>query len=151
MEAAHVNGRECPMPYVLANGALWLIVMLATAAVALASPPSPADARQPALNTTVWCDEAEQIETFLRTHVGDGLALQAAVARTNAAARSPDACVAATAAAVETGEARRLVVGNNVVAIEQYLVIGVVKDGLILQIEPVTWFAAKFVAQLTPL
>ena len=49
---------------------------------------------------------------------------------------------------VETGQTRRIVAGNRLIEIGQFVVIGVVKDGRLFQIEPVVWFAARIVAQL---
>lgn len=132
---------------VLAKRALRSMLPLAAAAITVAAPFA-ANAQTPELATSVWCDKAEQVESVVRTHLADGLALQAAVERTNAAAETPDACVAATAVVVETGETRRFVAGNQLMETSQFLVIGVVKDGRVLQIEPVMWYAAKIVAKL---
>ena len=124
------------------------ILPVLAAAFGVIATPLAAQAQQPELATSIWCDKAEQIESVVRTHVGGGVALPAAVERANAAAQDPGACIAATAIVVETGESRRLVVGNQMMAIEQFMVIGVVKDGQVLRIQPVMWYAAKVVAKL---
>ena len=136
------------MSKLLAKRPLRSILPVLAVAIGFIAGPLAARAQQPELATSVWCDKAEQIESVVRTHVGDGVALPAAVERANAAAQDPGACIAATAIVVETGESRRLVIGNQLMAIEQFMVIGVVKDGQVLRIQPVMWYSAKIVAKL---
>lgn len=124
--------------------------MLAAVVCAIAAPVG-SRAGEPHLATSIWCDRAEQIESVVRTHVADGVALPTAIARTNAAAQDPGACIAASAIVLETGETRRLVVGNQLISIEQHLVLGIMKDEQVLRIAPVTWYAARLVARLTAL
>ena len=127
----------------------YLLSALAAAA-GLAAAPIQSQAQQPVLTQAVWCDKAEQIESVLRSHLGDGVALPAAIARANADAKDDGACIAAAAIVVELGEASRFVAGNQLMAVGQFIVVGVVKDGQVLQIQPVVWYAAKVMAQLTP-
>ena len=130
---------------------LAVLPALAAAAFGILAAAAPTMAQQPVMATSIWCDKAEQIESVLRSHLGEGLALPAAVEQTNEAAQDPGACIAATAIVVETGPERRFVAGNQMMAVGQFMVLGVVKDGAILQIQPVVWYAARVVAKLTAL
>jgi len=122
---------------------------LAAAAFAALAATSGAHAQQLEAAPGIWCDKAEQVESLVRSHLGDGLALEAALAKTNSEAHDPGACVAAMAIVAETRVGRRFVAGNQMVAITEYVVYGVMKNGQPVQIPPQVWFAAKVVAKLT--
>lgn len=102
-------------------------------------------------SSAIWCDKAEQLEDVLRAHASEGVSLPAAMERVNAKAQDPGACIMATAFVNQTSEIRRVVIGNEMISIREYLVIGVMKSGQPVQIEPQVWFAARVLAQLTAL
>ncbi len=113
--------------------------------------PATASAEALQLSTGIWCDTAAQAESVYRAHLADGLALEVALAMTNAGANDPTACAVGQAIVAEAGEARRFVAGNKMMSVSQYAVFGVMMNGQPVKVKPKVWYTVRVLAKLTAL